>query len=497
MVSGLVEFEILRGKNYPQTEDDPNPCTTQVTVAVVGALSGAILSAVQLSSIQQNSNAPFYNDKLNFKLEEASENVCFSITVSEHSRRKMPFVLFYGKQLIELSKLKSKQRFVIPLFPEEENNRQIEIGAEPLVLEKSGTEPLLSVSIQFTKDKILDTVDPYSDVDISGRDLSLDGSNQLVPEGNQYVWLRLKSDKKWTNSYQCELLVVWRSRAPLEAEPQGNTKPRKGTTGGMGGVAGEVDSARTLGDIITKKWCCHRTHQVLTRICLTAEKYGKKITDLTFTPREEIEFRTNKKERCVLLERICEEKLKYAGSNRLQDWLNRIWILFVTGVDNDPAGPRALSYEVRKAVHDAQFTEEDAIILQACLLFSFIPSLKYEVCQALSESDYQVSPSEKRRELTGFEASQCMVTPSQRLFTHVFIFFVGPLLDTLTEAEIVKAAAEFKPAIWDAQQRIAEGAKSTIGHHRRNNDGSIVKGNGIRIDHLDKLGHRKQTPRFV
>ncbi|CAJ1987137.1 protein of unknown function - conserved [Leishmania donovani] len=497
MVSGLVELEILRGKNYPQTEDDPNPCTTQVTVSVADALSGAVLSPAQLSSIQQNSNAPFYNDTLNFRVEDASEDVCLSITVIEHSRRKMPFVLFYGKQIIGLSKLKAKQRFVIPLFSEEEGIQQVEIGADTLDLESSGGAPFLSARVQFTKDKIFDKTDPYSDVDVSGKGLSFDGKNQLVPEGTQYVWLRLKSDKKWTNSFQYELSVAWRSRAPLETEAQGNMKSRKGITGGMAAISAEPDSTRTLGDIIIKKWCCRRTHQVLTRVCITAEKYGNKVTDLTFTPKEEVEFRTNKKERCVFLEQICKKRLEDACSNCLREWLNRLWILFVTGVDSDPAGPRALSYEVRKAVHDAQFTEADAIILQACLLFSFIPSLKYEVCQALSESDYQAAQPEKKIEVSTLESPQRRVTPSQETFTHVFISFVGSLLDTLTEAEIAKAAAEFKPAIWDAQQRIAKGAKSTIGSCRKKYEGSIFKGSGIHIDHLDKLGRRKQVPKFV
>ncbi|KAG5505241.1 hypothetical protein JIQ42_07448 [Leishmania sp. Namibia] len=498
MASGFVEFELLRGKNYPQSEDDPNPCTTQVAVAVVDALSGALISAAQLSSIQENSNAPFYNDTMSFRVEKGPENICFSIKVSEHSRKEVPLVLLYGKQMIGLPKVKAKQRFVIPLFSEEEHTEQTEIGVDSLDLENSGTTPFLCARIHFTKDKVLDTTDPYSDVDVSNKHISLDGINQLVPEGTQYVWLRLKRDKNWTNSYQYELLVLWRSRAPLEVEAQVSTKSRKGPAGGMAAtVARERDSTRTLGDIITKKWCCRRTHQVLTRVCMTAEKYGKKITDLTFTPKEEVEFRTNKIQRCVLLEQICKNKLEDPGSSHLRDWLNRIWVLFVTGVDSDPAGPRVLSYEVRKAVHDAQFTEADAIILQACLLFSFIPSLKYETCQAISESDYRAAPPPKIRELTGLEASQCRVTPSQEQFTHVFVSFVGSLIETLTEAEIVKAAAEFKTAIWDAQQRIAKGAKNTIGSHRRNYDGSILKGNGIHINHLDKLGRRKQTPKFV
>ncbi|GET86895.1 hypothetical protein, conserved [Leishmania tarentolae] len=497
MNSGFIEFEILRGKNYPQTEDDPNPCTTQVKVSVTDVLSGAVLSPVQLSSIQKNSNAPFYNDTLRFRVEDASEDVCISIIVSEHSRQKIPFALFHGKQIIGLSKLKAKQRFVIPLFSEEENTQKVEVGADTLDVESSEGVPFLSARIQFTKDKILDQTDPYSDVDVSGKCLSFDGKNQLVPERTQYVWLRLIADKKWTNSFQYELYVAWRSRAPLEAEAQGNAKPRKSTTGGVAVISAEPDSTRTLGDIIVKKWCCHRTHQVLTRVCITAEKYGNNFTDLTFTPKEEVEFRTKKKERCFFLEQICKKRLEGAGTNSLQQWLNRLWVLFATGVDSDPAGPRTLNYEVRKTVHNAQFTEADAIILQASLLYFFIPSLKYEICQALSESDYQAVQPEKNSEASNFEAPQAHVPSSQEAFTHVFISFVGSLLDTLTEVEIAKAAAAFKPAVLNAHQRIAKGAKSTIGSYKTKSDASIFKGSGIHIDHLDKLGRRKQIPKYI
>ncbi|KAK7198647.1 hypothetical protein NESM_000828300 [Novymonas esmeraldas] len=499
MFSGSIEVELLRGKNYPQTEDDPNPCTTQVTVVVTDFLSGAVLSPAQCSSIQPNSNAPFYNDTLSFKVQEVPESLCLSVTVSEHSRKKAPFLLFSGKQAIGLSKLKAKQRVVIPLTRAGEQAQQIEADGDAFDLEASSMVPFVSARLQFVKEKIVDASDPYSDVDVSGKHLSLDGKSELVPSGAQYVWLLLKSDKKWTSAYQFELSAVWRSRPPLEAEVQAAVKTRRGTTGGAAAAAAaaEQESTRTLGDIVTKKWCCHRTHQVLTRVCITAEKYGSKFTDLTFTPKEEVEFRTNKKERCILLEQICKNKLEDTGSNRLRDWLNRLWFLFVTGVDNDPAGPRTLSYEVRKAVHDAQFTEADAIIVQACLLFSLIPSLKYEICQSLSEADYLAVPLEKMRELTGFEASQRRATPAQQQFTHVFISFVGSLLDTLTEAEVVKAATEFKSAIWDAQQRIAKGAKSTIGSQRRNEDGTFLKGDGIHIDHLDKLGRRKLNAKFT
>ncbi|KAG5509532.1 hypothetical protein JKF63_06237 [Porcisia hertigi] len=498
MVSGFLDIDILRGKNYPHTEDDPIPCTTQVAVKLVDVPSGEALSAAQRSSIQQSSNAPFYNDTLRFRVEESPESLSFVVTVSEHSRKKEPYTLLHGKQIIDLSKLKAKQRFVIPLFSEDEHERQNEIDADSLNIEESELVPFLTARIQFTKDKNLDTADPYRDVDISDKKLKLESTDQIVPEGNQYVWLRLKSDKKWTGFYQYQLLVTWRSRAPLETEAQGNKKLRKSGTGSVAPTAaGDTGVMRTVGDIVTGKWCCRRTHQVLTRVCITAEKYGRKETDLTFTPKEEVAFRTNKKARSVLLEQICMSRLENPSGSHLRDWLNRIWFLFVTGLDNDPSGSRVLSYEVRKVVHDAHFTEADAIILEACLLFSFVPSLKYETCQALAESDHQAVPWEKMIEGTQTAASQCRVSLAQYQFTHVFISFVGSLLDTLTEAEVVKAVTEFKPAIWDAHQRITKGAKSTIVFLKKQGRLPALKDNGINIDHLDALGRRKKAPKFV
>ncbi|KPA76531.1 hypothetical protein ABB37_07825 [Leptomonas pyrrhocoris] len=328
--------------------------------------------------------------------------------------------------------------------------------------------------------------------------LSLDGSCKMVPTGSQFVWLRLMEDKKWTSVYQQCMLDVWRSQDALDGKTQGNTKMRKPTTtvAGDSAASGEM-SVKTIGDIVIKKWCCTRTHQVLTRVFLTAEKYEAKANGLLFTSKEEDEFRRIKEERSALLGQICCQKLEEAGSNHLRDWLNRLWVLFVAGIDNDPAGQRALSYDVRKTVHDAQFTNDDAIVLQASLLHFIIPSLKYETCQAIAVVDFRTVPLKETVELTGFESSHRRSTPQQQQFTRVFISFVGCFLDTLTESELVKAASVFKPAIWDAQQRILKNPKPVSGNKKRSEDAFVPTGDGIHIDHLDKLGNRKDTPKYA
>jgi hypothetical protein len=337
-----------------------------------------------------------------------------------------------------------------------------------------------------------------TDVDVSKNQIAFDGSCKLVPAGSQFVWLRLLDDKKWMNSYQHSMLEVWRSQDSLEGKTQGSTKSRKG----MAIISGDTAAANaaavnSLGDIVTKKWCCTRSYQVLTRVFLTAEKYAMNSTNLLLSTKEENEFRRSKKERSVLLEQICCKRLEETGSNHLRDWLNRIWVLFVTGIDNDPAGERVLSYDVRKSVHDAQFTNEDAVFLQASLLFFLIPSLKYEMCHSIATADFHAAPLQKPLELTGFEASQRRSTPSQQLFTRVFIDFVGSFLDTLTEAEIVKVSAAFKPAIWDAHQRILRNLKNVQGSRKKSEDYIVSKGDGIHIDHLDKLGRRKRVQKFA
>lgn len=337
-----------------------------------------------------------------------------------------------------------------------------------------------------------------TDVNLSASQVSFDGSCKIVPTGSQFVWLRLIEDKKWNKSYQQAMVDTWRSYSSHDAKLNGSTKARR-TTGPLTGDAAAISetSVNSLGDIVLKKWCCTRTHQVLAWVFATAEKHGKKCNNLLLTNKEVDEYQRGKTERAIILARICSQRLEEAGSSHLRDWLNRLWVLFVTGIDNDPAGERVLSYDVRKSVHDAQFTNDDAIALQASLLLFLIPSLKYEACCAIATADFHTAPLVRPAELTGFEASQRRSTPPQQQFTRVFIEFIGFFLDTLTEAEIVKAATAFKPAIWNAHQHVLKTHKAASGSRRKSEDISISKGDGIHIDHLDKLGRRKSVPKFA
>lgn len=335
-------------------------------------------------------------------------------------------------------------------------------------------------------------------VGISQSRASFDGNCKIVPAGSQFVWLRFIDDKKWYNNFQHCMLEVWRSHNIGDGKGQAGTKARKATTAATGSAEGsDTTTLHSLGDIITNKWGCTSTHQVLARVFLSAERFEAKSNNLLFTIKDEEEFRRIKRARSVLLEGICVQKMEEPGSNQLRDWLNRIWVLFVTGIDNDPAGDRVLSYGVRKSVHDAQFSNDEATVLQASMLSFLIPSLKYDTCYILAAADFHASPLVKPVELTGFEASQRRSTPPQQQFVQVFTSFVGSFLDTLTEAEVVKAAAAFKPAIRDAQQRLLSSPKSLPENRKKSEDYSISKGDGIKIDHLDKLGHRKRIQKFA
>lgn len=327
---------------------------------------------------------------------------------------------------------------------------------------------------------------------------TFDGTCQIVPAGSHFIWLRLLEDKKWMNLYQQAMLEVWRAHNLHDKKAPVGVRPRRSTaTTTVDAATADAAALNCLGDIVVKRWGGTRTPDLLTRIFLSAEKHESKSGTLLLTSAEEVEFRRNKKDRTALLEQLCCKRLEESGSNQLRDWLNRIWILFVTGIDNDPAGQRALSYDVRKSVHEAHFTNEDAVDLQASLLHFLIPTLKIESCLAIAESDFKASPVVKPTELTGFESSQRRSTPSQQLFTRVFVSFIGCFLDTLTEVEVVKAATIFKPAVWDAQQRILKRPKAQPSGRKKSEDASVSKGDGIRIDHLDKLGHRKLIQKFV
>lgn len=502
-----IGVEVLRGKGYPQTEDDPNPCTTQARISILSSDCTHILVAEECSSTQQNSNSPFYKDTLIFspRNAEVSEGIIF-IKIIEFSRKPEPLALFYGQQQFLASDFKTCKERSVTLTRSNPIEAADAARSELLAAENgddSNTATMIiRIHVKIARPASIENVD--ADVEIEDGEAVLSGSTQLVPVDCEYVWLRLMLDAKWTETFRGRLIATWRDRAPLFTT---NTAPKAAAKapGGAGRRTTSVAAApsqpevRSIGDVITKRWSCKRIHQVLTRTRLCAEKHSWGTVYLTFTHAEEIEVRTEKKTRAKILEGISLASLEMTGNNSLRDWLERLWILFAIGIDHDPSAGKTLTYDTRKTVHDAAFDEDDAVILLASLLHFFVPSIPFDACQSIAEQEVRAAlPEVGAAEAVTSPKWDVRLTAAQIRFTVTLISFVGPLMETLTEAELYKALRAFKPAIQDASTRIAKGGKASIKAKLRRADfTSSKKGDGLNIRHLDKLGRRKDLAKYV
>lgn len=510
-----LEVEILRLKNLPQSEDDPDPCTSQVRFALWSDDDAEAVSTELFSSVQAKSNAPHFREALSIPLDDERVTGQVHFTVWEHSRQEAPYILFYGRLSVSYEAYKSRREAVVWLSP-----FPIDQAMPAPAEDAQAKAPSLHVKVLMPKQHE-EEVDPHADVSLpDSASGTFVGSQPLLPSTTSFAWLRLLADKKMLEGYRKALVTEWTPRPPLEAPPASSTKSpssgrrrsnsvnRRASTAtaksssdasGAGG-GGASKSLKNLGDVILLRWCCHRPHQVLTRLRITAEKYlssPHSPPPLVFTQEEEVAFRTNTKERGLVVSRMCTEAVYKTGTCAMRDWLERLWVLFAVGIDNDPAGSRTLSYELRKRVQETQFDVEDSIVLQTSLLNLLIPSLSYDKTQAMVEDDARHVPEPTFPGADG--GWEQKVTKAQLYFTTVLANLAGSLVDTLTEAEVVAFCKNMKPGVFDAQQRIAKNAKGGIrARLQLGTDGTGVKlGSGINIEHLDKYGNRIRNTQFV
>ncbi|CAD2219531.1 hypothetical protein, conserved [Angomonas deanei] len=343
------------------------------------------------------------------------------------------------------------------------------------------------MKIHFTKTKVTaGGQDPHADLLIEPTPLK--GSHQLVPTDSQYAWLRIVGDKRWCESFRYALVSSWKSRVLSVGEGEKKEK--------------NLPEINSIGDVIYKRWNCRRGHQILTRTRLTAEKFCKGESNLTFTADDERNFRSEAKSRSLILSDMCQTCLKNTDTSKIREWITRLWVIFAVGIDNDPTGTKVLSYDVRKKVHDTVIDQEDAVVIRAALFYFFVPTLPFEYCQKIAEEDYRKEPLPPLEKDSNFDGSITKATPSQKMFALIVMDVLGSLLDTLTEIEVAKVLKAFKPAIVDAHDRISKGVKGGIkerlaGEGQESSDALFYKGDGIHINHLDKYGNRKKQNKFV
>lgn len=503
-MSRALEVDIIRLRHLPQTEYDPLPCTTQVRATLWNDEQTEAISTEQNSSVQQKNNMPFFNDKILIPLTDFEVSGVLLFSIWEFSREDEPYVLFYGKLPISLQVFKSKKEVTISLtskdpfaFPAEAKEDE----EENLTLGDSAPSLIVKVLMPPKKEEVIDL---YADVSFPLESVTLNGEVDIIPDTLHFVWMRLLLDKAFSERYRRKLVADWNKRAPLEVQEEKVVKRKKRdlrkplSTRSDGREENNGKEMKNIGDVILKRWCSHRPHQVLTRVRLTAEKFIRSSEEpLIFTPEEELAYREEKKKRSILVSRMCVDSLPTTGKSLLRDWMERLWVLFCIGIDNDPSGTRTLSYEFRKKVNESTFELDDAIILRASMLNLLLPALTYEKCQELVEEDAKNSPDVVFEKVEGFEQK---VTVYQRFFTQVLGDFLGDMVDTLAEAELTRFCKELKAAVFDGHQRVQTNGKDGIRGRVRpdevGKDGGPT-GSGIKIEHLDKYGHRKKVTYFA
>lgn len=493
-----LEVEVVKLRNLPQGEYDPEPCTSQVRVTLWNEEQTEAISTEQSSSIQSKSNMPYFKDNLLFPLDNDRESGVLCFTVWELSRQETPSILFYGRQSVSLEKYKHRKEVAVVLTtvdpsvdPEEAEKQRLAAEGEAL-----SSAPTLTLMVLMPK-KIVIVEDVNADLEISNPDqVVVCGARSLIPSDVKFLWMRFLEEKAFFVAYRKRLVEDWAPRDPLEVEEPVEKPKKRKSLGGKPETKVE-NVVKTAADVILKRWCCHRPHQVLTRLCLTAEKYLQNSSaELGFTHEEELKFRRSTKERSIIISRMCIESLITTGKNPVRDWMERLWVLYAVGIDNDPAGSRALSFEVKETVKETEFDVLDEIVLRTSLLNFLVPPLSYDKCQALVESDARHAKENPLPEGSPFKQK---ISIAQKNFTRVLSEFLGTLMDTLTEAEIVSFAQAVKPAVFDAHHRIAKGVKEDI-KTRINLSGKVSTPTnlaGINIEHLDKLGNRKKENKFV
>lgn len=520
-----LHVDVLRGRNYPQTEDDPCACTTFLRLFFFDGLLKESIADMFTTEVHENTNAPFYNTGVDIELPTGLESVGLVIEVMETTRQNSAYVLFYGSIILSLA-IKGKREETVALtnINPRDNPDAVAQGGSSAPAAISTSSPVIGIRYHVFRPKVEGVKDVHADVVLPSIPV-FTGSCCLVPKDSQYVWVSLLSDARWVEAFRYALVREWQGRPSLlPTVPV--TKKFSGSTS-LASVSGKKDGTprqlmspkspkrhelmtdvNSIGDVILKRWCCCRSHEVLTRLVICAEAFSRREGSLFFSRERELTFRLKRKERVQIMKEIAHSSLHKTGKSELRDTIDSMWIFFAIGVRHDTSGTRVLSYEARKKVRETGFDDEDKMVLQSSLLNFLIPSLGINNCVAIAAADLN------NAEQTGLDdmgsrspASLCslknnpMAPPVAEIdFAMALVEYIGPLLDTLTESEMVMAFKAFDPALVDARQRIKDGCKEEVKRarsrtrERSNGTGRFEykPGGGIKIAHLDILGRRKK-----
>nr|CCC95044.1 conserved hypothetical protein [Trypanosoma congolense IL3000] len=497
--------EILRGRNYPQSDDDPCACSTYVRAKLYDNIMRELIGAPFETPLQEGSNAPFYNTSACFEVPTNMETVVLVVQVVESSRRQEPYVMFHGSYRMVAVK-PGKSDGIVFLIQTDPIEHPEKAEAEVNQARCEGLPcPTLSIRYQIKRQGASQIKEEdNSDVFLSSAPV-LDGSCQIVPKNSQYVWFNIASDRQWNATFSNALVAAWRRHSiPSDGTTSGHDSPTKPSASGKSKEITKREpllplNINTVADVVFTQWNCCRLHQVLSWLRLSGEAYIQRQKMCKFSKEDVLNFRRERKKQIYLLQDMAISSLLSVGESKLRDTIEHLWVYYITGVSNDISSGTVLPYETRKRMKEAKFEYVDKLVIQSEFLNFLIPSLSREQCDRLVAADLDAAAKESEShdvldKYSSVQSGSLHTSTNEIRFTAALLECVGAMLDTLTETEISQALVLFKPCVVAAHQRMKTVVRdklrvNAVPEHERF---TYRIGSGIKFAHLDRLGRRKK-----
>jgi hypothetical protein len=487
-----VTFEVLRAKKLPQSEDEALACSSSVRLSVLKTNLGpgpVATFASYTTPVQKANNNPFYNETIEIPLSPLIEQVWLWLEVIESARQSSPQTILHARVAVPCATSTTGKgvELTLPLLAENPATAEAKFTAAEAAAAGKADAPSLGVRFKVAVAK-----PPKKEVDVNADvvfelPVELSGSHKLIPADAVYSWVHLLFDDKWKELFTELAVDQWRSAPTLAgnamASPRrgsttgGDLPPRKGSVApqksprneaGGGKSGGGGGAGKTIGDLIVNQWACRRTHQVICRLRMAAERFGRGQPSVVFTLEDEQATKRIWSERAAVRMTLVKRSFdNFSGNDRLRGMLDRLWMLMAMGIPAEGAQPQ-ISIDQRMKLQQAQFTAQHAEILQACLLSRLCPSLPFSQCEAIAKEDQETKlppppPPLPRQANVAVLPSQDPKMHPQLCFVDVIVSFVAKVADTLTDAEFAQLLEAFMPAVKEAHYKSKAASGSAAG----------------------------------
>lgn len=466
-----VTLEVLKAKKLPQSEDEALACSSSIRVSVLKTnLGPGPVSSFSTATtpVQKGNNNPFFNETMEIPLSPLIDQLWLWFEVVESARQSTPLTILYARAPIPCRASVAKGvELTLPLLSDSPVTAEAKFATGEAAAAGKVDHPMLSIRYKVAVSKPAKKEVDYNADIVFELPVELTGSHRLIPTDVAYSWVHLLFDHKWGEQFTELAVEQWRA-APTLAGPApaahsggDGAPPRKGSVAmksprnekGGGGAA--LAGVKTIGDLIVNQWACRRTHQVISRLRMAAERFSRAQPSVVFTFDEEQPQKRTWNERAAVRLTAVKRALDSSGTpDRVRAMLDRLWMLMALGIPAEGPLP-AISIDQRMKLQQAPFTQQHAEVLQACLLLRLCPTLPFAQCDAMAKEDAETKlppapPPPPRAPNVVILPSQDPKMHAQLCFVDVLVAFVGKVADTLTDTEFTQLLEAFMPAVKDA-----------------------------------------------